>query len=258
MAGVSASSADAAPLSPPSEPPAAKGHGGSSANKDNIFSPLVDLLERFPDLFAQKVLRHLDPIDRTFLAQAGSACRVAIKDSEFPREGTRRVVQGTWVLVVTHRFVKFVTSVERLAWARANGCPWVGYMSRIIARDGRLDVLRWARAQGCPWHVGTTEGAAQGGNLEVLKWLHEHGCPWDTGTCSRAAEGGHLEMLQWAREHHCPWDERMCYYAARDGHLEVLRWAREHGYPWSKLQCEVASAHGDHPETLAWVQAQPE
>ena len=71
MAGFLPSGADTAPLSPPPEPPAAEGHEGGADHDDNndnnTFSPLVDLAERFPELFAQKVLAHLDPIDRTFL-----------------------------------------------------------------------------------------------------------------------------------------------------------------------------------------------
>ena len=59
------------------------------------YSPLLDLeVERFPDLFEQKVLQHLDPIDRSFLAQAGNACRSAVAASGLPRAGTRRVVLG--------------------------------------------------------------------------------------------------------------------------------------------------------------------
>ena len=256
MAGISSQANNAAALSPPPEPPAAEGHGGGSANNDHTFSPLVDLLERFPDIFAQKVLRHLDPIDCTFLAQAGGACRAAVAASGLPREGTRRVVQGKSVLVVTHRLVQFVTSVERLAWAKASGCPWTGRTCRIVARVGRLDVLRWAREQGCPWNVGTCEGAAEGGNLEVLKWLHEQGCPWYTGNgcCTYAARTGHLEVLQWAREHHCPWNEMTCYWPASHGHLELLQWARAHGCPWNKRDCESAS--WIYPETQAWVRAQ--
>ena len=90
MAGISSSDAAAAPLSPPPEPPAAEGHGGGAADvadddDSNTFSPLVDLLEWFPDLFALKVLQHMDPIDCTFLAQAGGACRAAVAASDLPR-----------------------------------------------------------------------------------------------------------------------------------------------------------------------------
>jgi hypothetical protein len=74
--------------------------------------------------------------------------------------------------------------------------------------------------------------------------------------CARAARNGHLEVLKWAREHDCPWDEITCSLAAWGGHKEVLRWARAHGCPWSKRECESYSFF--HPETVAWVQAQPD
>jgi hypothetical protein len=97
MAGIASSAADAAP-----EP---EGHGAGDDGidgDDNTFAPLLDLVERFPDLFAQKVLAHLDPIDRTFLAQTRGACRAAVAASDLPRAGTRRVVLGRSVWVVTH------------------------------------------------------------------------------------------------------------------------------------------------------------
>jgi hypothetical protein len=74
-------------------------------------------------------------------------------------------------------------------------------------------------------------------------------------TCELVAKGGHLEVLRWAREHDCPWDGLTCVRAAAGGHLEVLRWARETGCPWRKDFCHAVS--WNHPETQAWVQAQP-
>ena len=60
MAGFSTSATGAAPLAPSPVPPAAEGRGGGDDhdgdNDNNTFSPLFDLVERFPDLFAQKVL----------------------------------------------------------------------------------------------------------------------------------------------------------------------------------------------------------
>jgi len=162
MKGISSPVADAAPLSPPSDPPATEGHGGGAETVDDddndnndTFSPLLDLVQRFHDLFVQKVLRHLEPIDRTFLAQAGWACRAAVAASDLPRAGTRRVVLGRSVWVVTHRLEEFVGSVQRLAWAKASGCPWVARISLLAARGGSLDVLRWAWAHGCPWNART-------------------------------------------------------------------------------------------------------
>jgi hypothetical protein len=69
MAGIYSSVADAAPLSPPPEPPATEGVGGGAHNDnenndgstssplaDNAAAPLLDdLHERCPDLFEQMV-----------------------------------------------------------------------------------------------------------------------------------------------------------------------------------------------------------
>jgi hypothetical protein len=173
----------------------------------------------------------LDPIDRTFLAQAGGACREAVEASHLLRAGTCRRVIGFLLVVrvVTHRLVDFVGSIERLAWAKASGCPWVARTCALVAR---------------------------GGHLEVLRWVRENNCPWDTMTSAWAACRGHLEVLRWAREHDCPWDATTCRGAARTGHLEVLQWAREHGCPWNKQDCEAVA--WQQLETLAWVRAQPQ
>ena len=125
MVGTSPSAVGAAPL-PPShqKPPAAKGHGGAddhadddtdnnnnnSNNSRDASFPLLDLLERFPDLFAQQVLVHLDPIDRTFLAQTGGAYRAAVAASDLPRVGTMR---GLTLVHVS-------AQLERSLWNR--GC----------------------------------------------------------------------------------------------------------------------------------------
>ena len=190
MAGISSSAALAAPPSPMPGPPVAVGYGGESAaadddndNDNNNFSPLLDLLERCPDLFAQKVLVHLDPIDHTFLAQAGSACRAAVAASDLPRAGSRSDVLGRSVLVVTHRLAEIVGSVERLAWAKASGCPWIARTCALVARAGRLEVLQWAQAQSCPWDTLTLAHAALHGHLEVLQWARAHGCPVGASTC---------------------------------------------------------------------------
>jgi hypothetical protein len=239
MEGISSSAAEAALLAPPPEPPATGDHGGAAdhddddddhhENDNHTFSPLVDLLDRFRDLFALKVLVHLDPIDRTFLVQTGGACRAAVAASNLPRAGGRETVLGRRVWVVTHRLTEFCTSVERVAWALNNGCPWVAHTCALAARVGRVGVLRWAR---------------------------DNDCPWDARTCEAAARGGHLEVLRWAREHHCPWNAGTCRAAAAHGHLGVLRWARANDCPWSKGECAYVSRH--HPETQAWVWAQPE
>jgi hypothetical protein len=123
MSGVYSSGADAAPLALPPEPPAAEGLGGGAAEDDgdhdcednDVFSPLLDLLERFPDLFAQQVLQHLAPIDRTFLAQTGGVCRAAVVASDLPRAGTREEVLEGWKFVGGHAPAHGVCRVHRAA-----------------------------------------------------------------------------------------------------------------------------------------------
>jgi hypothetical protein len=192
MAAIASTAADAAVLSPPPEPECLGGGDDGNDGHDDTFSPLLDLVERFPDLFAQKVLAHLDPIDRTFLAQTGGACRVAVAASDLLRAGTRSEVLGKGVWRVRHKVRDFCTSVERLAWAKNNGCPWVERTCAIAAQGGRLDMLHWARKNDCPWDARTCAYAAAVGHLEVLKWARENHCPWNCSTCTHAAKSGHL------------------------------------------------------------------
>jgi hypothetical protein len=70
------------------------------------------------------------------------------------------------------KVVDFVGSVERLAWAKANGCPWEKRTCALIA--------------------------AWGGHLEVLQWARQHDCPWDKRTCAWATRGGDLDVLMGA------------------------------------------------------------
>ena len=99
------------------------------------------------------------------------------------------------------RLRKFCTSAERLAWPKANGCPW-----------GLPD--NWFRS------TNPCALAAGGGHLEALQWARQQGCPWRASTCEAAADGGHLAVLQWARDRDCPWwGEMVCAGAARGGHL---------------------------------------
>jgi len=222
---------------------------------DHDFSPLLDLLQRFPDLFLKEVLERLEPTARTSLAGAGSA----FLDVVFPRSifpfGLPARAETTGDAVRVFKLVHFLGSIERLAWAKANGCPWTVDTCRYAALGGHLEALRWMRELGCPWDARTSYGAAEGGHLAVLRWAREHGCPWSVWTGRYAAWYGHLNVLQLARENDCPWDEETCYGAAMEGQLQILQWARAHGCPWIKLMCEASR---DHPETLALVRQQPE
>jgi hypothetical protein len=127
--------------------------------------PLLDLLERYPELFAVEVLQRLDPTDRNVLAQVGTACRAAVLASCLPRLPKFPTVGLS--------SSKFCTSVERLAWAKANGChwglpatdsPWSNNPRATASPDWFLDAARWARQH---WH-NPCALAARGGHLEVL------------------------------------------------------------------------------------------
>ena len=112
------------------------------------------LLEELPYLFFEEVLRRLDSTDRTMLAQVGRPWLAAVLASGIPRLPTGVMVQV--------QLLDFCTSVERLAWAKANGCSW--------------DLQGWG---GLP---NPCTQAAEGGHLEVLKWAREHHCPWNEVT----------------------------------------------------------------------------
>jgi hypothetical protein len=159
-------------------------------------SPLLDLHQRHPDLFAEEVLQRLDPTALTMLAQVGRPWLAAVLASGLPRlpKGVR----------VKLRLREFCTSPERLAWAKANGCPW-----------GECPYLTWSN--------NPCALAAEGGHLEALQWARKHHCVWDGWTCYYAAQGGHLAVLQWARAQGCPWYVEECE-APSMNHPDTLTW----------------------------------
>jgi hypothetical protein len=197
---------------------------------------LAPLLEEWRDVLVKHVLERLDPTDCAMLARVGKPWLAVVLANHLPRAGKG----GAVPLKVKH----FVGSVERLAWAKDNGCPWEAKTCFEAAAGGKLEVVQWAREHDCPWDVLTCAWAAEGGHLDVLRWAREHDCPWDEMTCEFAAESGHLEVLKWARAHDCPWNAMVCARAAYAGNLEVLRWAREHGCEWGLSTCEFAAAGG--------------
>ena len=65
----------------PEPPAAAAAHGGdgSDGDGDNDHAcPLLDLVQRMPDLFAREVLARLPRTDRTMLAQVGHPWLAAV------------------------------------------------------------------------------------------------------------------------------------------------------------------------------------
>ena len=96
-------------------------------------SPLLGPLLELPAVFAAEVLPLIDPKGRALVARVGQASRVVVVASGLPRAGTS--------VGVPLKIKDFITSVELLAWARENGCPWIARTCAFIAQNGHLQVL---------------------------------------------------------------------------------------------------------------------
>jgi hypothetical protein len=211
-------------------------------------SPLLGpLLDEWGDVFQEEVLKKwLDRTDCALLARACWKCSEAVASAL----GLACAKDNVVVPLAPLKIVDFFVSVQLLAWAKANGCPWVARVCTLAAKGGRLEALQWAREHGCPWtEVNVCSSAAESGHLGVLQWARANGALWDMWTCAKAALGGHLEVLRWSREHGCPWDASTCLYAARGGQIEVLQWARANGCRWDRRTCALA-AKGGHLNIL--------
>jgi hypothetical protein len=126
------------------EPPG--GGGGSNAPR----SPLLGrLLDEWPGLFEAEVLPLMDPTDRAVLAQVSRAGRDAV------RLPANLACAGRTV-GVRLKLADFVGSAGRLAWAKANGCPWQARTCDIVATGGHARALLWALEHHCPWRNETT------------------------------------------------------------------------------------------------------
>jgi len=217
-------------------------------------SPLLALIQDNPPALFKELVLRLNPTDLALLARAGPELRAAVVASGLPRAG----VPGG----VPLKICDCVGTVQRLAWAKANGCPWEALnqhesVCSYAAYGGNLEVLQCAREHGGPWNEYTTGYAAQGGHLPVLLWAVDQGCPWDSDVCDGAAMSGNLQIMHWARAHNLHWNTLTSAYAAMGGHLEMLRWMREQEppCPWNLMTCAWAAERG-HLAVLTWAQQQ--
>jgi len=88
---------------------------GAAALSD---SPLLGrLLGEWSDVFDAEVLPLLDPATRALFGRVGQACRDAVLRS--PKLECAGRTAG-----VKLELEDFVATVELLAWAKTNGCPW--------------------------------------------------------------------------------------------------------------------------------------
>ena len=147
--------------------------------------PLLDLVQKHPDLFEVEVLARLDPADRAVLAQVGWPWQRAVVRAAGP--GRRDPLQIAGKSAGVPLMVgDFVGSVKRLAWAKANGCPWEARTCADAVLGGHMQSKRNLQLESLMVAARRhfSKAAVGGGNLEVLKWVREHDCPWDEGTCA--------------------------------------------------------------------------
>ena len=187
-----------------------------------------------------------DPTDCTLLARVAKPWLAVVVANNLPRAGKGGAVPL--------KIEDFLGSVERLAWAKDNGCRWDENVCALLAARGQLDVLKWARELGCPWedvpsiledpelaYVDCCACAAAGGHLDVLKWLRNEGCPWSKVTCYEAARCGQKDVLEWAMDNDCPWDVRMCTYFASDGgYPELAQWVSKRARDQREFNARLA------------------
>ena len=97
-------------------------------------SLLGSFLGNLPEVFEKEVLPLLDATDRALLARVDRACNAAVVTSGLAHAGGSREAPL--------KVQDFVGSVERLAWAKANRCPWeektTALASRMVYVNGLL------------------------------------------------------------------------------------------------------------------------
>jgi len=152
-------STPAIPAAPnPTAAAAAAAAAGSAEAPPSPSSMLLDLLERHADLFALEVLARLPPADRASLAGAGLVWRAAVyPESIFPAGLPPATTTTGGGAARVFNISYFSVSIERLAWAKANGCPWTEETCMDVALVAPLEVFTWAREHDCPWDKRTCE-----------------------------------------------------------------------------------------------------
>lgn len=123
------------------------------------------LLEWAPQVFECQLLPQLcnqgSSVELAMLAQCSRGLREAVIPSGLPRP-------------VRHLVEDYVASVERLSWARRNGCPWVAATTALVARRGSLEVLQWARANHIPCDFETlAQSRIYGHRATIWRWAKE-------------------------------------------------------------------------------------
>jgi len=195
---------------------AASRRAGEGGDSNAPVSPLLGrLLDEWPDLFEAEVLPRMDPTTRAVLAQVARAGRDAVR---LPPD----LACAGRTVGVRLKLAEFVGSAGRLAWAKANGCPWEARTCELVvagyniettctsaAFDGHLQVVEWLIAAGADFDiVRPSDGitplfvAAQEGHLDVVGRLIAAGAVLNKARSNTggtalfiAAQNGHLDVV---------------------------------------------------------------
>ena len=111
-----------------------RGHGGLRGAEALADSTLLGrLLGEWPDVFDFEVLPLLDATTRALLlGRVGQACRDAVlRSPKLPCAGR--------TVGVPLKIKEFVVSIQLLAWAKANDCPWDARVCALAAWGGHLE-----------------------------------------------------------------------------------------------------------------------
>jgi len=102
-----------------------------------------------------------------------------------PARGVKHVLER---LDVTDFAVLGRVAKPWLAVVVANNLPRAGKGGAVPLKlkyfVGSVEMLAWAKDNGCPWKDGTCALLAEHGNLTVLQWARDHDCSWDERTCA--------------------------------------------------------------------------
>ncbi|CAM9583553.1 unnamed protein product [Ectocarpus sp. 8 AP-2014] len=94
-----------------------------------------------------------------------------------------------------------------------NVCPWDERTCSEAAKGGHLERLQWARENGCTFPRSAVIEQARPSKGQPFARVHRkfsrcspQAAP-APATCAQAARGAHVDILKWLRAQGCGWDE---------------------------------------------------
>lgn len=142
---------------------------------------------------------------------------------------------------------------DSLKYMIGKGVAWHPATLSGITSNGTVDIVAWAMENGCPWTKTAYYEAAKANKTDIIDWLHDNGYPVDASVCTGAAEYGHLATLQKLIGQGYPITIDAALQAAHLSRLEVLKWLKANGYPWDNDSI-YAHAQPWSTQVVEWMQ----